>query len=414
MQILILTLLVVSCQGGSGEGGFPIAIPTIARLVQGPVLSPTPSQTPSPSPTGSPTLPPTATNTLTPSPFPIGGQVNPLTIDVTRPPAPPPFETPPTPEIEWRPPPLPVPVSIHPQDHYWLARPIPSGSRNYDIDYYPFGTDVLIPAFAPFRIHHGLDFPNKKGTPVLAAGSGTVIWAGPRPSPRDGIDYYGNTIIIEHDWQWQGQPVYTLYAHTLEMFVQEGDRVQTGQLLAGVGGSGVVTGPHLHFEVRVGENNYWAVRNPSLWLAPYEGWGTLAGRFIDQRGEFISNAKITVIPLNVDIETRTRTHRTYMDRRLKADELWNENFVVADLPAGTYRVELEMVTADDGLIRRFTNTVQVLPGRTNFLVVQADFVYVPTPTPIPTPTSIFTGTITSTLGITDPVIDTVLTETPSP
>ena len=85
---------------------------------------------------------------------------------------------------------------------------------------------------------------------------GTIVHAGQLTSPRNGISYYGNTVVILHDWQWREQEVYTLYAHTLELFVQVGDRVDQGQLIAGVGSSGEVSGPHLHFEVRIGGNNY--------------------------------------------------------------------------------------------------------------------------------------------------------------
>lgn len=403
---LMLTAILLGCQ--SPPPPIPLAelvLPTLASQAAGPVISPTPSHTPTPSQTPTPSLTPSITPTGTPTPLPVGGGVSPLMLDFTPRPTVAANATIPTPEIEWRPPPLPVPVSIHPDDHYWLARPIPSGRRNYDLEYYPYGNDVLIPEYAPYRIHHGLDFPNDPGTPVLAASSGEVVWAGPLPSPRDGINYYGNTVIIQHDWQWRGQDVFTLYAHTLELFVAVGDRVQQGQLLAGVGESGIVSGPHLHFEVRIGDNNYNAVRNPMLWLAPFEGWGTLAGRFVDRLGEPISNAELVVTPLDTAVETYVRRQRTYMDRRLLPDEVWNENFVVGDLPAGTYRVELSMTTADDGLNRRFTDVVRVLPGRTNFLLVQADFIYEPTPTPTPTLTP---AVITATVGISG---TTGLTET---
>ena len=233
---------------------------------------------------------------------------------------------------------------------------------------------------------------------MLAAADGEVIWAGPLPSPRNGINYYGNTIIIKHDWEWEGQEVYTLYAHTLEMFVKEGEKVRTGQLLAGVGASGQVSGSHLHFEVRVGENNYWASRNPSLWLAPYEGWGTLAGRYVDRTGRMIPNASVAVFPIETTFEVNARQQRTYMDERLKPDEVWNENFVISDLPAGRYLVVLTSET-EPGRFAQFEEQIELLPGRTNFLLVQADYIYVE---PIPTPDSPITGTtgITSTLPIT--------------
>lgn len=397
-------LLLAGCQA---EGG--MVLPTAVSIANAPTFTPSPRATAAASVTAEPATienltleQPTATMT---TPFPAVRAVRPSEIVVSQVP------TLPTADpanvavalgtIEWRPPPMPVPLAIHPDDHYLFIRPLPSGTRNYALEWYPYGNDVLIPEYAPYRIHHGLDFPNADGTQVLAASSGTVVWAGPRPSSRDGINYYGNTIIIKHDWQWRGQDVYTLYAHTIEMFVQVGDYVEQGELLAGVGGTGFTSGPHLHFEVRLGTNQYFSTRNPHLWMAPFEGWGTLAGRFVDARGEFISGADLVVTPLEVSTDTSLRVQKTYEDRRLVSDEVWNENFVVGDLPAGKYRVDLSLTTAEDGLARNYSNTIDVRPGRTNFMIVQADFVFVPTPTPAPTITP--TLSISGTIGITTTV-----------
>lgn len=281
----------------------------------------------------------------------------------------------PTGQTGWQPPTYPVPLAIHPDDHYWLIRPLASNVRNYGLEWYPFGNDVLAPDLAPYRVHHGLDFPNPVGTPVLAAGSGRVIYAGPLPSPRDGVNYYGNTVIIEHDWQWLGKPVFTLYAHTLELFVAAGDDVQQGQLIAGVGSSGEVTGSHLHFEVRVGENHYNEVRNPVLWLSPYEGYGTLAGQFADRLGRLIPGALVTV----EQEEQVLRTQQTYLPP-VKSDEVWQENFVIGDLPAGVYTLKVVI----NGILYR--REVTVLPGQTAFVQITTEFEFVPTPTPLPSPT----------------------------
>lgn len=281
--------------------------------------------------------------------------------------------------LEWRPPPVEVPHSIHPDDHYWLARPIASDSRNYDLEWYHYGNQPMRSDALPYRVHHGLDFPNDTGTPIFATSNGTVVWAGNLPSSRDGVNYYGNTVIIKHDWLWLGENVYTLYAHTLELFVEEGDYVEEGQLIAGVGASGEVSGPHLHIEVRVGENNYQSTRNPALWLAPYEGWGTLAGRFIDQRGRLIHGAQVTVIPVEIDndYDVSIQRQRTYEPSSINSDDVWQENFVVADLPAGEYRVVLS--TAGE----TFRRTVFIRPGQTNYIIIQADFNWGPTETPTP-------------------------------
>ncbi|HEX6385699.1 MAG TPA: peptidoglycan DD-metalloendopeptidase family protein [Anaerolineae bacterium] len=295
--------------------------------------------------------------------------------------------------VDWRPPPYDVPLSIHEDEHYWLIRPIPSGRRNYDLEWYPYGNDVLLPHLPPYRIHHGADFPNDTGAPILAASSGMVIHAGTLPSPRNGVNYYGNTVIIRHDWQWRGQDVYTLYAHTLELFVAVGDTVEQGQLIAGVGSSGEVSGPHLHLEVRVGSNHYSNTRNPALWLAPYEGWGTLAGRFMDKKSRLIPGAELTVKP--VDVATAVRKQLTY-DLSVTSDEVWQENFVVGDLPAGQY--ELTISAPETGII--YLREFEILPGRTRFELIQTEFDYVPTSTPEPTPTPGETPDVDST--VTEP------------
>jgi hypothetical protein len=277
---------------------------------------------------------------------------------------------------EWRPPPLQPPISYHPDDHYWFIRPIPSGFRNYDLEWYPFGTDVLLTNLSKLRIHHGLDFPNEPGTPIMAAASGTVVFTGTLPSPRDGINYYGNTVIIQHDWQWQGKNVYTLYAHTLEVLVNPGDYVEQGQLIAGVGRSGAgATGPHLHFEVRIGENNYGETRNPALWIVPYEGYGTLVGRLMDRRGRLISSAPISVRPLNANVPSRSQ--ETY-DLTVKSDDVWQENFVIADLPVGEYEL---LIQAGGNTFRRI---VTIQAGQTTFEVISTLFDFAPTAVPEPT------------------------------
>jgi len=90
------------------------------------------------------------------------------------------------------------------------------------------------------RFHKGLDIAATRGTPIEAAASGTVVFAGRNKG-------YGNMVMIEHA---DGRR--TLYAHAESLFVQAGDTVRAGQPIAAVGSTGHSTGPHLHFEVREG------------------------------------------------------------------------------------------------------------------------------------------------------------------
>ncbi len=90
------------------------------------------------------------------------------------------------------------------------------------------------------RLHAGLDIAPGYGTPVKAAKGGTVIMAG-------GNGGYGNCVIIDH-----GGGLTTLYAHLSKLTVGNGESVKQGEQVGNVGSSGSSTGPHLHFETRMG------------------------------------------------------------------------------------------------------------------------------------------------------------------
>jgi hypothetical protein len=92
-------------------------------------------------------------------------------------------------------------------------------------------------------IHGGVDFGVPRGTPVSACAPGRVVLAGPRIVT-------GNSVVIEHL-----PGVYSIYYHLDVIEVQEGTLVKAGTLLGASGSTGLSTGPHLHWEIRVsGEN----------------------------------------------------------------------------------------------------------------------------------------------------------------
>src|SRR5512139_3082102 len=93
------------------------------------------------------------------------------------------------------------------------------------------------------KFHHGTDYRGKRGTPVLAAGNGTVIFAGRRGG-------YGRVVFVDH-----GNGVITRYAHLRRIDVKVGDTLAGGQQLGQLGSSGRTTGAHLHFEVRLGSRS---------------------------------------------------------------------------------------------------------------------------------------------------------------
>lgn len=99
-------------------------------------------------------------------------------------------------------------------------------------------------------MHEGVDFVADQGTPIMAAAAGLVLAAHTHPQ-------YGNMVDIDH-----GHGITTRYAHAAKLLVRPGDLVRRGQKIATVGSTGRSTGPHLHFEVRVGG----APQNPDRFL----------------------------------------------------------------------------------------------------------------------------------------------------
>lgn len=98
--------------------------------------------------------------------------------------------------------------------------------------------------------HEGVDFPADIGTPIRSAAAGVVIGVSQHPE-------YGNLVEIDH-----GNDLTTRYAHCSKVFVQQGALVKRGQVIAAVGNTGRSTGPHLHFEVRIGG----VAHNPNRFL----------------------------------------------------------------------------------------------------------------------------------------------------
>ena len=97
----------------------------------------------------------------------------------------------------------------------------------------------LHPVLKVNKFHAGMDIGAPSGSKVVAANNGTVIKATYSGS-------YGNMVMIDH-----GGGIVTLYAHNTKLLVKTGDKVTRGQQIAVSGATGRVTGPHVHFEVRV-------------------------------------------------------------------------------------------------------------------------------------------------------------------
>ncbi len=217
-------------------------------------------------------------------------------------------------------------------DHYWLYRPVPEGSTVWTDKAYPYGST----RGGELRAHHGVEFNVPAGTSVLATGSGTIVTAGTDDVETIGAerDFYGQVVVIRHDVGLGDRPIFTLYGHLSEILVEVGDEVDAQDVIALSGASGVADGPHLHFEVRLGANDYGSTRNPLLWLYPFPDRGVVAGRVTYADGSPAAN-----VPLNlrrVDAPSPYAATTSYATGDVNPDDQWGENFAFDDVYAGYY------------------------------------------------------------------------------
>jgi murein DD-endopeptidase MepM/ murein hydrolase activator NlpD len=338
-----LCLLAAACQP-SVQANYPQAVPEEAPAVE-PIEAPPPEEVDIPVP-AEPASPVTQPEFFDEPPG--------LPADVLRFT----FPTPgPEPVSLWRPPLYEAPWALGPHDHFYFARPIAADVVNWPLADYRYGgmfmdTDI---------VHTGIDIPNPRGTPVIAAAAGKVVWAGyglfyGNNNPEDP---YGLAVTIKHDFGYKGERLYTIYAHLDRIDVVNGQRVETGEPIGIVGNTGNTTGPHLHFEVRLQRNSFYATRNPELWLAPPQGWGVLVGRLMNTNGTLIMRHPVHV---RSRATGQTWTVMTYGVSSVNSDDYYQENLVLSDLPAGDYKVWTKhgvetvdaFVTIKPGAITYFT------------------------------------------------------------
>jgi murein DD-endopeptidase MepM/ murein hydrolase activator NlpD len=139
-------------------------------------------------------------------------------------------------------------------------RPSPLGGNGNARMLYPLiGSSVTTSAFGwrlhpvvgTWLMHSGRDLAAPEGTPVVAALSGRVVMSGTAGG-------YGLAVELEHDRPRRR----TLYGHLSELYVREGDNVRQGEVIGRVGSTGLSTGPHLHFELRLPQDGGWVATDP--------------------------------------------------------------------------------------------------------------------------------------------------------
>jgi murein DD-endopeptidase MepM/ murein hydrolase activator NlpD len=290
----------------------------------------------------------------------------------------------------WRPPLYPIPLAKTSNDHFYFARPIAADQVNWPIADYRYGG-----VFFEGVVHTGVDIDAEEDSPIMAAAPGTIVWAGYglfTETPGNINDPYGIAVAIRHDFGYQDQRLYTVYAHMNSTDAVVSQHVETGDVIGYVGATGATTGPHMHFEVRFPNNSFDDTYNPELWLAPPQGWGVLAGRVLDDEGKILPNAEVRVISQETKQSFVAKSYGS--GGAINPDPYYNENVVIGDLPAGIYRINIDYdkkirqtwVEIFPGQVTYFT--FRGLDGFTTGLPPHATLPFVPealpfTPTPLP-------------------------------
>jgi murein DD-endopeptidase MepM/ murein hydrolase activator NlpD len=272
------------------------------------------------------------------------------------------FPTPGVPPVSfWRPPLYDTPWGLTANDHFLFSRPVAADEVNWPLADYRYGyffpdTDI---------VHTGIDIDASRGTPVIAAAPGKVIWTGYGLyyGSYNKDDPYGLAVTILHDFGWNNSQIMTVYAHMDRIDVEVGQIVETGTQLGLLGNTGLTTGPHLHFEVRLASNSFFRTRNPELWLVPPQGWGVLVGQLRESNYSFMSYQEVYVKKVDSD---QVWMVRTYGPSSVNRDDYYQENLVLSDLPAGDYIIYFTH------LGKNYKKEITIYPGTISYFQFQVN------------------------------------------
>ena len=247
----------------------------------------------------------------------------------------------------------------------WLERPIAAEDNDYIDQTYRYGSTMG----GNFQQHQGVEFNNPDGTAVLAAGPGTVVYAGPAEAGALTVSIRHDTTVTREGVAYR---LYSTYYHNTSLDVKVGDRVRTGQRISRVGNTGRATNDHLHFELAASPTDSVGAIvdstqrfppytiNAELWIRPLPGTGIVAGQVLGTDGKPVPQARIYGLVKPRPTETPFSFAETYGDRG-HPHPLYGEHFAVGDVPAGRYVVGTEI----DG--RRVLREVTVLPGKVTWV-----------------------------------------------
>ena len=237
---------------------------------------------------------------------------------------------------------------------YQVRRPININGNSGQINQtYLWGEELVVLDPPQTFTHKGVDFPTATGTNVYAASEGTVVDI--REFVEDdeyGVDDWGNYVLIRnHQKYWDKSNgarsfVYSMYLHLQEdqVYVNVGNVVTEGYLIARSNNTSNSRGSHLHYQVglcplndRVLETLQSSARsrNPELWLSPLANTGTAIGKVTDN-GFPVGNLLVCGIRKTVQTVVQMTPVRTYSFTWANPDDLLGENFGTTDVLPGSW------------------------------------------------------------------------------
>lgn len=230
--------------------------------------------------------------------------------------------------------PRPTPQNVfdkpEPPAHQWFLRPVAPDYNDQKDQTYLYGATMG----GYFRQHQGCEFNNPEGVPLRAVDDGIIVYV------RADIGHS----VLKCDKKLGDNFVYVHYHHQCDIVRQVGQKVNRGDIIGHIGKLGNVTNEHLHFEVSLSKTDDSNVPNKTvnneLWVEPLEGCGTIVGNVVDKNGRNLMMTRIYGVEKPVPTETPFSFAESYGDS-VNPSPIYNENFVIADVPAGEYLLWVE-------------------------------------------------------------------------
>ena len=214
--------------------------------------------------------------------------------------------------------------------HQWMLRPVRPDDQNLKDQTYLYGSTMG----GNFRQHQGNEYNAPEGTPLLAVDDGIIVY----------IDREIGHSVLKCNRREGDFYVYAHYHHQHDIFKKVGDVVKRGDIIGSIGKKGNVTNEHLHFEVSLSKlddsNRESHTRNSELWIEPLPGTGTIVGKVVDEVGDYVPGVRVYGVTKPVPTESPFSFAETYQDK-VHPDEAYNENFIIGDVPEGSYVLSVE-------------------------------------------------------------------------